>query len=243
MSLQAKYSSRRDNSANNPGKLDRRVSLLATVVTQSALGEPLRAWASFATVWASKTSLTGSRLMVEDAKNNLAMVRFRIRHRNDVGPMQRIVHGDDTYEIVNSSELGRRHFLDLECRAFNQSTSATTGGSPPGTIFASFTAYANASGDTAIAASANGYNTAQVTFSGAASTRNLILAAGSTPGAVMNLSLIFPAVLGIRAQVRNLTAGGTLMFDLSSDASGASAALELIWNGAAWTTFKSTYPA
>jgi hypothetical protein len=111
------------------------------------------------------------------------------------------------------------------------------------TPYTSFKAYANAAGNTSIAAPSSGYNTAQVTFSGVAGVRNLVLAPGLAAGAVMNLALIFPATAGINARVRNLTVGGTLLFDLVVDDSAASAALELVWNGAAWAPFKSTYPA
>lgn len=242
MSLQNKYSGRRDAGVNNPGKLDRRVNLLAPFLTQSGSGEKIAAWPSFASVWASKRETSGNRVMDADGKHNISIVDFRIRHRGDVVPMQRIVHGNDTYEIINTNELGRQHYLDLTCRAFDQ-TVGSGGGTPAQNLFTAFTAYANASGDTAITPQSVGFDTAQVTLTGSAGVRNLILGAGKSSGAIMYIPVIFPATAGIDIQVRNLTAGGTLLYDLTSDTSAAQASFQLTWDGANWQRYNSNYPA
>jgi len=152
-----------------------------------------------------------------------------------------ISRGGETYRVHRAD-----HFFSAGVSIFLVSRSSLPVFAAFGnyfTAFTSFTAYANAGGDTAIAAPASGYNTAEVTFSGAGSLRNLVLGAGLIPGAVLNLSLIFPAASGFDVRARNLTVGGVLLYDLSPDNSGADAALELVWSGTAWRPFKSTYPA
>lgn len=122
MALQHGYSSRRAHFSTDPGRLDRRVTLQAPNVSTDAVGGPATTWDDVVTVWAGKRPLSGARLFAAEMKNAIDLVVFRIRHRTDVTPFWRLVHGDDVYEIVPpTEELGRRHFLDLTCRAINQS--------------------------------------------------------------------------------------------------------------------------
>lgn len=122
MSLQAKYSSRRSAGVNNPGKLDRRVSLQAFITVQDSLGAASRVWVTLAQVWASRRPSSSRRFFAEDSKHAETVFIYRIRHRSDVTTFMRLVHGDDTFEIIGSDELGRRHMLDLTCRAVDQTT-------------------------------------------------------------------------------------------------------------------------
>lgn len=105
----------------DPGRLDRRVQLLTASAARDAAGGQATTWTAFAEVWAARAPLSGARLYAAEQKNALDLVEYRIRHRNDVAPYQRLQDGDDLFEIVPpTDELGRRHLLRLTCRAINQ---------------------------------------------------------------------------------------------------------------------------
>ncbi len=125
MALQHGFQSRRAHASIDPGRLDRRVSLQYPIESSDAVGGIATAWFEVAEVWAAKRPLSGARLFAAEMKNALDLTVFRIRHRTDVASFWRLVHGDDVYEIVPPvEELGRRHFLDLTCRAVNQTAGA-----------------------------------------------------------------------------------------------------------------------
>lgn len=117
MSLQARGNS-------DPGQLDRRVQLFSGVATRDAGGGESITWKQFAEVWAAKDPRDGRRMYAAEQKNNEAWCIFRIRHRSDVIPFQQLRRGEATYEIVHTPELGRGHYIDLNCRAVNQHTAA-----------------------------------------------------------------------------------------------------------------------
>jgi SPP1 family predicted phage head-tail adaptor len=105
----------------DPGKLDRRIVIQSPTTTRDAGGGVVRTWSTLATVWAERTFLSGGRLFAAAAKNSEATVLFRIRYLGTVRAFMRVVHGQATYEIVAPPvELGRRHLMELECRAINQ---------------------------------------------------------------------------------------------------------------------------
>lgn len=106
--------------SSNPGRLDRRVSLLYSVATRDDTGGPVLTWYESATVWAAKQPARAGALFTAEAKHNEDELIYRIRHRDDVSPFMRLVHGDDVYEIRGLAEAGRRHFLDLTVRGINQ---------------------------------------------------------------------------------------------------------------------------
>lgn len=124
MSLQYGYVSRKAAFSKDPGRLDRRIALLYSVPSRDAMGGEVKSWYEEATVWASKRVEPGRRIFSGDEKHSEAIITFRIRHRPDVAAFWRVIHGDDIYEIIAPpTELGRRHLLELQCLAIDQSTS------------------------------------------------------------------------------------------------------------------------
>jgi SPP1 family predicted phage head-tail adaptor len=122
MSLQHQYMPRKAVGINDPGALDRLVTLQSPTASPDTAGGPAITWATVATVWATKSALTGTRLLVAAMTSYEADVVFRIRWRSDVIAGWRVVHGSSTYEIKIVEELGRHHLQDLTCRAINQPT-------------------------------------------------------------------------------------------------------------------------
>lgn len=120
MSLLYGYQSRKQRYSTDPARLDRRVSLQYAYVTRDELGGEQKLWFEAAQVWASKQFTSGRRMYAAEAKHGEDFFMYRIRHRLDVARFWRLAHGDDVYEIVAVEELGRRHLLDLTCRAIDQ---------------------------------------------------------------------------------------------------------------------------
>jgi SPP1 family predicted phage head-tail adaptor len=122
MALQFNKTARRQAFSSDPGRLDRRVTIQYSVPSRDASGGAVLDWYDAATVWASLSFLSGNRLYAAEEKSFEAMATYRIRHRSDVQTGMRLIHGDDVFEIVAVDQLGRRHFLEMTCRAINQST-------------------------------------------------------------------------------------------------------------------------
>lgn len=72
-----------------------------------------------ATVWAMvEYPITGSSETYQD-QVNLAQTRvdFTIRHRDDVGHVERISYNSNTYDIeAPIAELGRNDYLKMRCK-------------------------------------------------------------------------------------------------------------------------------
>lgn len=102
----------------DPGKLDRRITLQRRTTAANAYSEPIETWTNLATVWASiDYPLTGSGETFQDAINQAATsVIFTIRYRADVGFIERINYGGDTYDIERVSELGRNNHLQIHAK-------------------------------------------------------------------------------------------------------------------------------
>lgn len=116
MSLQAQGNT-------DPGRLDRRVTLQAPYQDRDENGASIPTWVNIADVWAAKSDQTGQRTFAAEDKQAIETVAFRIRHRLDVQNYWRLVNGNNVFEIIPPlEELGRRHFLNLTCRAVNQKT-------------------------------------------------------------------------------------------------------------------------
>ena len=99
----------------NPGQLDRRITLQSRTTAADAFNTPIETWSDLATVWAKvEYPSTGSD---EDTASGLNVARrrvdFTIRHRTDVGFVERVRYSGGTYDIERIAELGRNDFLKL----------------------------------------------------------------------------------------------------------------------------------
>lgn len=97
----------------NPGQLDRRITLQSRTTAANAYGEPIETWSTLATVWAAvEYPITGSDEQTQQGLN-IASTRanFTIRHRSDIGFVNRIQYNSDTWDIERISEDGRKSFL------------------------------------------------------------------------------------------------------------------------------------
>lgn len=108
----------------------------------------------------------------------------------------------------------------------------------------------NSTGSTTVAPGACALqHTAVITFSGAASTRVVILAtslAGSASPIVHTRAVVrcvLPATADIVVEFRNATSGGTLITSLVTDGGGDDATVEFYFDGTAWQFLRLAFPA
>jgi hypothetical protein len=87
-------------------------------------------------------------------------------------------------------------------------------------------------------------HTVDIVFTGAAGTRTIVLpTTDREPGDIARLDYTLPATAGLVIELRNATAGGTLLDTLTTDTSADSAALELCFSGTVWQLNHALYPA
>lgn len=107
--------------SQDPGKRDKRLTLRYSIAERNTIGESVPAWVDAATVWGSALPKGGREFYAAQQKFSEVSVIFRIRHRSDLDSTWRVVLGDDLFEVIHAEEVGRRDYLDVICRALNQS--------------------------------------------------------------------------------------------------------------------------
>lgn len=100
---------------DNPGKMDRRITLQTRTVAANAYNEPIETWTTLATVWAAlEYPITGSDEETADKLNiSRQRVIFTIRYRDDTGYVERVLYNDEVYDIERIAEIGRNQYLKL----------------------------------------------------------------------------------------------------------------------------------
>lgn len=95
------------------GRLDRRLTLQRKTATENDYGEPVESWTTLATVWAEKIPVRGAERYA--AMQTVAEVeeRFRIRYRKDLTPLDRVICGNITYDVLGVLEIGRREGWEI----------------------------------------------------------------------------------------------------------------------------------
>jgi SPP1 family predicted phage head-tail adaptor len=97
------------------GELNRRVHLQSATSVPDGSGGFIAQWQTVATVWARIEPLRGVERYQAAALETVVSWHITIRHRTDIKPSWRIVHGSTVYRIisiVNPDE--RNRFLQLE---------------------------------------------------------------------------------------------------------------------------------
>jgi hypothetical protein len=104
---------------------------------------------------------------------------------------------------------------------------------------------ANATGNTTITLPAGSrHHVVDLVFSGSAGTRVVIAdTTGAIAGDVLRLNYTLPATASIVVELRNATAGGTLLDTLTTDTSAEPATLVATYSGTAWVLSNAQYPS
>lgn len=106
--------------SQNPGRMDRRITLRYPVASRNAAGESINQWVEVSPIWANWLPQGGREFRSAQARHADVTGIFRIRHRTDVDQTWRLLHGDDLFEVIVPEVVGRRDYLDLICRAIDQ---------------------------------------------------------------------------------------------------------------------------
>lgn len=118
-------------------------------------------------------------------------------------------------------------------------SNAIAGGSANG-----YVAAANNAGNTTVTPTAHNYF-AVITVGGAARTSVIILSTAGSPapaaGDMIGFDFIFPATAAIVIEMRNATAGGTLLESFTTDGVTLAGSVSFVYDGAAWTLWQATY--
>ena len=100
------------------GKLDRRITLLAPVVSENTFGEEVSSFEARGTVWAEWLEGQGREFFSAARVNAEIAVVCKIRWRDDVAADWRVLYGGRAFEIVGPpAELGRRDGLRLSLKS------------------------------------------------------------------------------------------------------------------------------
>lgn len=67
--------------------------------TRDSVGGEVITWTDMATVWARIEALSGRALIAAQQAQSEVSARILIRHRTDIQPDWRVVHGSDIYDI------------------------------------------------------------------------------------------------------------------------------------------------
>lgn len=104
----------------DPGRLDRRISILRATTAADAYNEPIATWATLATVWAKAAPVMDAERQRAGETLAAKAYRFTVRFSYDVydvDPRDRVTFDGRTYDIAGVKELGRREYLEITATA------------------------------------------------------------------------------------------------------------------------------
>jgi len=102
------------------GALDRRITLQRYGVTYNADNEPIEAWSTLATVWASVQYASDGEKARAGQVGAVVSVRFQIRYSPTVAEVDakdRVAYEGKSFNIAGVKELGRREGLEISAMA------------------------------------------------------------------------------------------------------------------------------
>ena len=99
------------------GELDRDIELQRRVDSVSSSGEPEATWETISVEYASASWVQGSERFAASQALAEVDVEFRIRWRDGVSPVLRVLFQGTQYDILVVKEIGRREGLSLYAKA------------------------------------------------------------------------------------------------------------------------------
>ena len=100
------------------GQLRHRVTLQSRVDTVDEVGQPSTSWLTTAAVWADVRYLSGLSAIKSGSDVSVSKCSIRMRHRA-VNAGQRIVYGNEVFEIDAVLPDGKREYVDAVCKVIN----------------------------------------------------------------------------------------------------------------------------
>lgn len=97
-------------------KLDRVLHIKRLTTIRNSYGESIETWTSIAVTRAQRIESTASDFLRAEGMGEEILTVYRCRWRSDVTLDDRITEDGKDFEIVELTEIGRRHGLELRCR-------------------------------------------------------------------------------------------------------------------------------
>jgi len=99
------------------GLLRHKITIQKVVEVQDDYGEADQTWSTFRVVRAGKRNLSGQENQINDVRNPVRMVEFKMHYISGVTNKMRIKRGDDVFNILfidNTGDMNRD--LGIVCR-------------------------------------------------------------------------------------------------------------------------------
>ena len=107
------------------GQLDREITFITkTVTVGTANSDYINGWTNGTTVWAKKTDLPGTELVVDDRVTLVQKTTWTIRYMTGLTTQMRIVYNGKIYEILSivENEGSRDRWLDISSNLLDTET-------------------------------------------------------------------------------------------------------------------------
>ena len=98
--------------------LNHRIDLQSRVSTVDSIGQPSTAWESVGFLWANIKYLNGLSAIKAGADTSISKVSIRVRH-GTFNAGQRVVYGDEVFEIEAVLPDGKKAYIDLVATVIN----------------------------------------------------------------------------------------------------------------------------
>ncbi len=98
--------------------LRHRIDLQSLVDSVDEIGQPSTTWTSTAFLWGDVRYLTGLSAIKAGADTSTSRVSIRVRH-GSFNAGQRIVYGNEVFDIQAVLPDGKREYVDLVCVVVN----------------------------------------------------------------------------------------------------------------------------
>lgn len=106
----------RDNADMRAGALRHRITIQEPKSSAGALGEKIKSWSDFVTVWAAIEPFRGRELLEAHQREAEITTRFIIRYKSGLNTRMRLKFGSKYYKIESIINLEERN-RDLEIMA------------------------------------------------------------------------------------------------------------------------------
>ena len=103
------------------GQLRHRVDLQQKVSGVDEIGQPVTTWESVAFLWGDVRYLTGVSAIKAGADTSASKVSIRLRH-GTFNAGQRIVYGNEIFDVQAVLPDGKRQYVDLVAEVINADT-------------------------------------------------------------------------------------------------------------------------
>ena len=96
------------------GNLDRYIVIQNFTEAENTYGEPIKTWATYATIWGEKIEEDGGETIRENQIESKQRITWKVRYNSGITNEMRIYFNSVYYNIENITEVGRSAYLMLK---------------------------------------------------------------------------------------------------------------------------------